>query len=666
MPRPGRLHTWVPAAGLSRAGRSRGASQTATAERGQPLRAGPPPAPLASWALGRCQAGALPVGRRCAPTGLCCPSQAVAWWGALGLGHSHPAQVSPAPSRLHQQRQGTVRVAQCPRHPQVQGSASQGDAQGAALQPAESRAAQGLSEATHVSVGVSGRHPAPPSAGSLGRPACQIRARVANGLRGGGASRGGRALAAVLGAAGRLRAASPGRAQGTGAAPAKGTTEHPWDGTGGRGEHPSPTGAAPGPGAGASRGGRVAPHITPPAATATGPGPAGRGDPFPRLPARDGRGAGERLQHPALRAAPQAAGPPRGGGLRRAIRRPHGGERRGALCAPGLLRRHLLLLLFLLLLLLLLLLAAAPGAAPGTGAAPPGRPRARRGLTYPGTLWCGAGSNADAYEQLGEHRDTDRCCRDHDHCQHVIHPFTARYGYRNLRWHTISHCDCDLRLKECLRQVNDTASRVVGQAFFNVIQVPCFEFAYKEECVEPYLYVWCKAYNTVAVAVPREPVLYEFGGELIDRAARPGGVPLSPLWSSVGGGAVPVEHHVPARPPSPRKTAKKERKGKKKDKKKKGEGLKKKGPSENREPSRPAAAAPTGQDAQAPLPDVGGAANTILRDAPAWEGLGREPSAAPPPLVHTTSGKRRRKKERNRKKRLKSKAEAEPAREPQP
>lgn len=46
------------------------------------------------------------------------------------------------------------------------------------------------------------------------------------------------------------------------------------------------------------------------------------------------------------------------------------------------------------------------------------------------------------------------------------------------------------RLKECLQRVNDTASRVVGQAFFNVIQVPCFEFTYKEECVEPYLYVW--------------------------------------------------------------------------------------------------------------------------------------------------------------------------------
>ncbi|XP_042647497.1 protein PROCA1 [Tyto alba] len=402
-------------------------------------------------------------------------------------------------------------------------------------------------------------------------------------------------------------------------------------------------------------------HITPPAATATGPGPTGRGNPIPA-------GSGQRLQHPGLsgplRTVQGRAEPSRVGGLRGTIKRPHGSERRGAMCAPGLLCR--LLLLFLLLLLLLLLLVAAPGAAPGTGAAPPGRPRVRRGLTYPGTLWCGAGSNADAYEQLGEHRDTDRCCRDHDHCQHVIHPFTARYGYRNLRWHTISHCDCDRRLKECLRRVNDTASRVVGQAFFNVIQVPCFEFAYKEECVEPYLYVWCKAYNTVAIAVPREPVLYEFGGELIDRAARPGGVPLSPPWSSVGGGAVLGEPHVLIHPLSPPKAA--ERKGKKKDKKKKGKGLKKKGLSEKGGMSHPAAAASThptaGQNPPAPLPDVGEVANAVLSDAPAREGLGREPVPAPPSPVPTARGKRR--KERNRKKRLKSKAEAEPAGEPQP
>ncbi|XP_061868640.1 protein PROCA1 [Colius striatus] len=418
-----------------------------------------------------------------------------------------------------------------------------------------------------------------------------------------------------------------------------------------------PPGSVLGPvrhGAGASGPARYrSRHITPPAATATGPGPAGRGDPPspPSLRAAGlavSRGCRERPRlRGSLRAAPGCAGdePPRVGGLRGSIRQLRGGGRRGAMCAPGLLCR--------LLLLLLLPLAAAPGAAPGTAAARTGRPRARRGLTYPGTLWCGAGSNADAYEELGEHRDTDRCCRDHDHCQHVIHPFTLRYGYRNLRWHTISHCDCDHRLKECLQQVNDTASRVVGQAFFNVIQVPCFEFAYKEECVEPYLYVWCKTYNTVAIAVPREPVLYEFGGELIDRAARPEvGVPLGPPWSSTGGGAVSEEHHPPARPLFPPKAAKKERKGKKKDKKKKGKGLKQKSPSKTGELRHSTAAGPMGLGPRAPPPDLGEAANAILSDAPA-----QDPSPVP-----TASGKRKR-KERNRKKRLKSRIQHLPAKE---
>ena len=162
--------------------------------------------------------------------------------------------------------------------------------------------------------------------------------------------------------------------------------------------------------------------------------------------------------------------------------------------------------------------------------------------------------------------------------------------------------------------------------------------------------------------MPREPVLYEFGGELIDRAARPEGVPLSPPWSSAGGEAVPGEHH--ARLLSPSKAAKKERKGKKKDKKKKGRGLKKQGSSENGELSCPTGAAPAhppaGQDPRAPPLDLGEAANTVPSDALVQEGLGREPAPAP-----TTSGKRRR-KERNRKKRLKSKAEAGPAQELRP
>uniref|UniRef100_A0A670YMX3 Phospholipase A2-like central domain-containing protein n=1 Tax=Pseudonaja textilis TaxID=8673 RepID=A0A670YMX3_PSETE len=128
-------------------------------------------------------------------------------------------------------------------------------------------------------------------------------------------------------------------------------------------------------------------------------------------------------------------------------------------------------------------------------------------------------SETDAHSPppiAGEHQETDRCCREHDHCQHLIHPFTYKYGHRNLRWHTISHCDCDRRLKDCLSAVNSTASRVVGQAFFNIIQVPCFELVYQEACVESYLYVWCRNYSRTAVAVLKEPVMFDYGGERID------------------------------------------------------------------------------------------------------------------------------------------------------
>uniref|UniRef100_A0A671SPF6 phospholipase A2 n=1 Tax=Sinocyclocheilus anshuiensis TaxID=1608454 RepID=A0A671SPF6_9TELE len=107
-----------------------------------------------------------------------------------------------------------------------------------------------------------------------------------------------------------------------------------------------------------------------------------------------------------------------------------------------------------------------------------------RGFTYPGTLWCGAGNIADHYDQLGEFEETDKCCRVHDHCPYVIHAFSSNYGYTNFKWHPLSHCDCDNALKECLRRVNDTSSRVVGQAFFNVIEVPCFEFSFEEQCVD--------------------------------------------------------------------------------------------------------------------------------------------------------------------------------------
>ena len=44
------------------------------------------------------------------------------------------------------------------------------------------------------------------------------------------------------------------------------------------------------------------------------------------------------------------------------------------------------------------------------------------------------------------------------------------------------------RLKQCLAEVNDTVSRVMGQAFFNVLGAPCFEFDYQDHCVERHWY----------------------------------------------------------------------------------------------------------------------------------------------------------------------------------
>uniref|UniRef100_A0AAY4B4F6 Phospholipase A2-like central domain-containing protein n=1 Tax=Denticeps clupeoides TaxID=299321 RepID=A0AAY4B4F6_9TELE len=119
-----------------------------------------------------------------------------------------------------------------------------------------------------------------------------------------------------------------------------------------------------------------------------------------------------------------------------------------------------------------------------------------------GRCFSSSSSSCPAWTEFAE---TDRCCRVHDHCPHVVH------------WHSICHCDCGQRVSPCLRTVNDTASRVVGQAFFNVIEVPCFRFSYEEQVCGA-----CKRYDTVPVAVVTESVPYDFGGiEVIDELPLP-------------------------------------------------------------------------------------------------------------------------------------------------
>ncbi|XP_036078912.1 protein PROCA1 isoform X1 [Rousettus aegyptiacus] len=122
------------------------------------------------------------------------------------------------------------------------------------------------------------------------------------------------------------------------------------------------------------------------------------------------------------------------------------------------------------------------------------------------------------FQSQGEFKDTDRCCWKHKQCTgHVIHPFTSDYVHHDLHLHSISHCDCDSRVKDCSEKTNSsgsrgvvpTCSRDVGSTYFNIIQTPCFEFIPEEEYVERFWYGWCKSYRPVSVAVIHHPVHHE-------------------------------------------------------------------------------------------------------------------------------------------------------------
>ncbi|KAM9044937.1 protein PROCA1 isoform 1-T1 [Megaptera novaeangliae] len=135
-----------------------------------------------------------------------------------------------------------------------------------------------------------------------------------------------------------------------------------------------------------------------------------------------------------------------------------------------------------------------------------------------GHLLAGVASSTDASTfSEGEFKDTDRCCWKHRKCTgHIIHPFTSDYGHHDVHLHSISHCDCDSRLKDCSEKtysssgdVGPTCSQDVDSACFNIIQCPCFELIPEEECVERFWCGWCKSYRPVSVAVIHHPIHHE-------------------------------------------------------------------------------------------------------------------------------------------------------------
>ncbi|XP_074869136.1 group 3 secretory phospholipase A2 [Carettochelys insculpta] len=140
-----------------------------------------------------------------------------------------------------------------------------------------------------------------------------------------------------------------------------------------------------------------------------------------------------------------------------------------------------------------------------------GRKRTRRGWTVPGTLWCGAGDSAENLTELGIFQGTDLCCREHDQCAEQLSALEYNYGIRNYRLHTISHCDCDARFKQCLLDQNDTISNIIGVTFFNLLEIPCFVLEQTEDCVEWHWWGGCKRYGPIALARMVQQSQYSYG-----------------------------------------------------------------------------------------------------------------------------------------------------------
>uniref|UniRef100_A0A8D8YWW6 Phospholipase A2 n=2 Tax=Cacopsylla melanoneura TaxID=428564 RepID=A0A8D8YWW6_9HEMI len=103
-------------------------------------------------------------------------------------------------------------------------------------------------------------------------------------------------------------------------------------------------------------------------------------------------------------------------------------------------------------------------------------------LIFPGTKWCGAGDIAANYSDLGTAAETDKCCRDHDHCTEYILAKGTLHGLKNTAPYTRVHCTCDQKFYDCLRTSannGEQTSSMVGYMYFTMLEdQQCFKEDY--------------------------------------------------------------------------------------------------------------------------------------------------------------------------------------------
>nr|XP_037872460.1 uncharacterized protein LOC101746486 isoform X1 [Bombyx mori] len=97
---------------------------------------------------------------------------------------------------------------------------------------------------------------------------------------------------------------------------------------------------------------------------------------------------------------------------------------------------------------------------------------------FPGTKWCGKGDIAKNYEDLGSARETDMCCREHDHCTDLILAGETKHGLTNDAFYTRLNCKCDETFRLCLNKANTKTSRRIGKIYFNALGTKCYRRDY--------------------------------------------------------------------------------------------------------------------------------------------------------------------------------------------
>uniref|UniRef100_T1IHG3 Phospholipase A2-like central domain-containing protein n=1 Tax=Strigamia maritima TaxID=126957 RepID=T1IHG3_STRMM len=124
-----------------------------------------------------------------------------------------------------------------------------------------------------------------------------------------------------------------------------------------------------------------------------------------------------------------------------------------------------------------------------------------RGIA-PGTMWCGLNDIAQTYDQLGSDRELDKCCRTHDHCPVRVQPKQRLFGLLNGAFYTKSHCLCDDILYNCLKKSKSIEAEIIGNIYFNFIQVQCVTENEKKLCLRNCKEKSLKDYKFVAVKRP--------------------------------------------------------------------------------------------------------------------------------------------------------------------